>query len=126
MTGTATIDMSGYYTRSGPYTGYKVTDVAAYARRTRYYYTLSGSSTIYGPVSSLPQTYDKSVSFWQAYDDGVDYVRNDGSFTYYTTTPASNKDVSITLAGTSDEITLDGGNSTNGNIAISITGATES
>lgn len=126
MTGTATIDMSGYYTRSGPYTGYKVTDVAAYARRTRYYYTLSGSSTIYGPVSSLPQTYDKSVSFWQAYDDGVDYVRNDGSFTYYTTTPASNKDVSITLAGTSDEITLDGGNSTNGNIAITITGATES
>ena len=126
MTGTATVDMDGYYTRSGPYTGYDVTDAAAYARRQRYYYTLSGSSTIYGPVSSLPQTYDKSVSFWQAYDDGVDYVINNGSFKYYKTTAASDQSMSVTLTGTSGEITLDGGSSTNGNIAITITGATAS
>ena len=124
MTGTATIDVSNYYTRSGPYTGYKVTDVAAYARRYRYYYTRG--STIYGPVSTLPSTYDDYVGFYQAYDDGVDYVKNDGSFQYYTTSSATTKNVSVTLKGTSDEITLSGGNATNGNIAITITGATAS
>ncbi len=124
MSGEATVNMDGYYTRSGPYTGYKVTDVAAYARRYRYYYTVG--STIYGPVASLPQTYDDYKGFYEAYDDGVDYVRNDGSFSYYVTTDAADKKMSVTLKGTSAEITLDGGSTTDGSIDITITGATAS
>lgn len=55
------------------------------------------------------------------------YNLRSSSGTYcYTTSAASAKSVSVTLTGTSDEITLDGGNATNGNISISITGATAS
>jgi hypothetical protein len=44
----------------------------------------------------------------------------------YSRTAAGSKKVDVTLKGTSGEITLDGGSSTNGNIAITITGATAS
>ncbi len=95
MSGSYTVSMSGYYTRGEAKTGYNVTDAAAYARAWRYCYYYNGK--VYGPVSSVPSyATASSDGFYIAYDDGKDYVINNGSFTYYPTTAASNKTIKLT------------------------------
>jgi hypothetical protein len=95
MSGSYTVSMSGYYTRGDAKTGYNVTDAAAYARAWRYCYYYNGK--VYGPVSSVPSyATASSDGFYIAYDDGKDYVINNGSFTYYPTTAASNKTIKLT------------------------------
>lgn len=107
MTGTASVNMSGYYTRANG----------------AYRYSDGGTLRIYekdGVTSWTTGSVPTGATTRATYG-----LR--GSSTYcYTTSAASAKSVTVTLTGTSDEITLDGGNATNGNISISITGATAS
>lgn len=108
MTGTASVDMSGYYT------------IANGATR----YSSGGTLRIYekdGVTSWTTGSVPTGATTKATY-----YLRSSSGTYCYTASSASTKKVSVTLKGTSDEITLDGGSATNGNIAITITGATAS
>jgi hypothetical protein len=94
MSGSYTVPMSGYYTIGTGETVCKYTDAAAYARAYRYCYCKGGK--IYGPTTSVPADADDSVGFYLAYDDGKDYVINDGSLTYYPITAASDRTINLT------------------------------
>jgi hypothetical protein len=108
MTGTASVDMSGYYT------------IANGATR----YSSNGTLRIYekdGAIDWTTGDVPEGATIKDTY-----YLRKSSGTYCYTASEASNQSVSVTLTGTSDEITLDGGNATNGNISITITGATAS
>ena len=108
MTGTASVDMSGYYTRANGATRYSAGGTLKIYQKDG----VTGWTTGTVPTGATTQaTY---------------YLRSSSGTYCYTTSAASAKSVSVTLKGTSGEITLDGGNATNGNIAITITGATAS
>ena len=96
MSGTYTVPMGGYYTRSGPYTAYEITDKIAYQAIYRYCYYEDGS--VYGPVAwrSVPSG-APYVGFYAAdTSDSTDYVAVSKTIAYYTTTAASDRSINLT------------------------------
>lgn len=98
MSGSYTVPMSEYYTRSGPYTAYTITDKTAYSASTKYYYCKNGK--IHGPYpyySNIPSDRDDYISVFVAdQNDKTDYVVVKDEIQYYTTSSASNITLNLT------------------------------
>ena len=97
MSGSYTVPMSGYYTRSAnTSTAYTVKKPnAAYSASYKYYYCRDGK--MYGPVNSLPGNQDDYIKVFVANSsDSTNYVVVDQTISYYTTTAASNRTINLT------------------------------
>jgi len=107
MSGSYTVPMSGYYTRGS--TGVDVCSYskpnAAYKASTKYYYCKNG--TIYGPYSyysNIPSDRDDYISVFVAdSSDANNYVVKGTEYTYYSTSEATDRIISLTGSKTLDD-----------------------
>jgi hypothetical protein len=113
MSGTTTVNLSGYYTTLSK-TRYKEGKVVNIYQ----YKDSNGAWT--GRAYAYQGTPPSSATILYTYT-----LQGDEDTACYSRSAAGSKEIDVTLKGTSGEITLDGAASNGGNIAITITGATD-